>query len=175
MFERFTHEAREAVIATQDVARETGTRTIDTRHLALVLADRAGPARDALAAVGVDPRRIAEDLARELSGDGLDADALAGLGIDLEAVRSAADRTFGAGALDRARRRSTRRQGFGKDARKALELALREALRQRDRRIDGGHLLLGVLRASCPGRDALVRAGVDVDDLRAAVEGRSAA
>lgn len=174
MFEQFTQEARAAVVAAQEVAQVTGTRTIDTRHLLLALATGPGPARDGLAAAGVDVEALRARLDADLRAGDLDADALAGLGIDLEAVRRHADRTFGAGALDRVRR-SGRRRPFTKDAKKSLELALREALRLHERRIDGGHLLLGVLRGECAGRTALTDAGVDLDALRAAVEWRRAA
>jgi ATP-dependent Clp protease ATP-binding subunit ClpA len=53
---------------------------------------------------------------------------------------------------------------------KALELALREAIRLKHRTIDGRHLVLGMLRAECPARGSLVSAGVDPARLRAALE-----
>ena len=48
MFERFTKDARSAVVGTQEVARETGSRSIDTRHLLVVLAENPGPVSRAL-------------------------------------------------------------------------------------------------------------------------------
>ncbi len=62
---------------------------------------------------------------------------------------------------------------FGADAKKALELSLREALRLRDRSIGAEHLLLGLLR---PGDTIAVGIlellHVDPADLRRAVEQR---
>ena len=37
MFERFTADARDVVVGAQTVARESGTRSIDARHLLLGL------------------------------------------------------------------------------------------------------------------------------------------
>lgn len=37
MFERFTREARAAVTAAQQVARDAGAREIDTRHVLVAL------------------------------------------------------------------------------------------------------------------------------------------
>ncbi|MCD9154909.1 Clp protease N-terminal domain-containing protein [Aeromicrobium duanguangcaii] len=170
MFERFTKEARTAVTTAQEVARDASTRTIDTRHLVVALAREAGPAREALRDAGVDAAALVASATTELRAGGLDADALAGIGIDLEAVRREADRTFGADALDRAARRSGGHIPFTTDAKKSLELALREAIRLKHRTIDGRHLLLGVLRANGPGVALLVRHGVDPDAVRVAAE-----
>jgi len=175
MFERFSKEARAAVIAAQQAARDAGSRQIDTRHVLIALAERPGPARDALGAVD-DPAGLAARIRTELQDDALDGGALSSLGIDLDEVRRRADETFGPGALDQAgwRRRPGRFEGghmpFARDAKKSLELALREAVRLGSKSIDGGKLLLGILRADCPGRRALETAGVDVAALRAAVE-----
>jgi len=48
----------------------------------------------------------------------------------------------------------------------ALEVSLRKAVRLRQRSIQTGHLMFGILRADSPGRALLVRAGVDTDALR---------
>jgi ATP-dependent Clp protease ATP-binding subunit ClpA len=175
MFERLTQEARAAVAAAQQVARDTGSRSIDTRHVLVALAEGPGPAHDALGATGADARAIAAQARADLRAGGLDADALAGLGIDLDAVRQRADAVFGAGAMDRAGRAPGSRIPFAPDAKKALELALRETIRLKQKSIHGDHLLLGLLRADCPGRALLVAAGVDVDALRTALEEQSRA
>lgn len=169
MFERFTKEARTAVIDAQLVARDAGSRTIDTRHVLVALAESTGPASRALGAVGVDRDGLAARVRDDLRAGGLDADALAALGIDLDAVRDRADAVFGPGALETAAR-SPRHVPFGSDAKKALQLALREAIRLGHRTIDGGHLLLGMLRLDCPAREALTHAGVDLEALRRALE-----
>jgi ATP-dependent Clp protease ATP-binding subunit ClpA len=170
MFERFTKDARAAVVGAQEVARETGTRSIDTRHLLVVLAENPGPARRALQTVGADVRAVAATARAELRAGGIDGDALAGIGIDLDAVRAQADAVFGPDALELAGRAPGGHIPFTPDAKKALELALREAIRLKHRSIRAGHLLLGILRAESPGRALLLQAGVDTDALREALE-----
>jgi ATP-dependent Clp protease ATP-binding subunit ClpA len=169
MFERFSREARGAVIAAQQVARATTSRTIDTRHVLVALAEGSGPAATALRKTGVDVDRFTTALRSELTTAGLDPEALASVGIDLAAVRERTDAVFGPGALDRAGH-SPGHIPFTRDARKALELALRETLRLKQKTIDGRHLLLGILRADCPGRDALTEQGIDLDELRRVLE-----
>jgi len=175
MFERFTKDARTTVVDAQEVARQTGSRAIDTRHLLVVLLERTGPASRAVADVGADVRAVASGARADLRSDGLDADALAGIGIDLEAVRRQADEVFGAGALERAGRTPGGHIPFSRDGKKALELALRETTRLKQRTIRAEHLLLGIVRAECPGRTLLKQACIDLEALRRALEERSQA
>lgn len=116
----------------------------------------------------------AESVRTQLSGDfDADAAALQSIGIDLHAVRDIADRSFGAGAFDRAlrggRRPRRRHLPFVKPAKKALELALREAVAHHDRVIGAEHLLLGVLRGGDPVALDLVATHVAPQRLRADV------
>lgn len=176
MFERFTQDARDAVVAAQAVARAESARSIDSRHLLIAMVETPGPAATALTEVGVDPAAFAASLRSEGTTGGLDADALASVGIDLEAVRQRADVVFGEGALDRGGRRPAKGHiPFTRDAKKALELALREAIRLSRNRIDSAMLLLGILRSTgSPAQRALQRTltehGSSVVALRAAVE-----
>ncbi len=185
MFERFTQDARSAVVDAQQVARELHSPRIDTRHLlvALVAArpgvhDTAHPGiYDTLRAVGLDPDDVAARARTAIVGDDpLDRAALASLGIDLDAVRAATDAFFGPGSLDAAQNRGPARAHlpFAPDAKKALELSLREAMRLREKSIGARHLLLGILRADSPGGRVLdgacVDAGVDLTALRTALD-----
>ena len=176
MFERFTQDARAAVVAAQTIARESGARSIDSRHLLLALVDDGGPTADALRAVGVAPESLAERLRSDLKIGGLDADALSSIGIDLDAVRDRADAVFGAGALDRAGRTPVKGHlPFTAESKKALELGLREAVRLHRNRIDGAMLMLGIVRSTgSPAevvlRHALAGAGSSIESLRSAVE-----
>ena len=62
------------------------------------------------------------------------------------------------------------------DAKKALELALRTAVRLRQREISGGHLLIGIIDHGDNGAlDLLAAFAVDVAGLRADVLARLAA
>lgn len=181
MFERFTGGAREAVVHAQEVARDLGDPRITPAHLVLALASGDDPVAGLLAAHGADR----ETLLDRFDGDGLDPAALAALGIDLDAVRTRADTVFGAGALDRADRdraaaRGARRAGghlpFTRDAKKTLEVALREAIRLGQRRIEAGHVLLAVVRLDdTDGHALLRRCGVDPAALAADVTTRLAA
>jgi ATP-dependent Clp protease ATP-binding subunit ClpA len=170
MFERFTKEARAAVVGTQEVARDTGSRSIDSRHLLVVLAEGRGPVHRALREAGADAEAVAEKARADLRAGGIDGDALAGIGIDLDAVRRQADAVFGPHALERAGRAPGGHIPFTPEAKKALELALREAIRLKQRSIHPAHLLLGILRAQSSGRALLLQAGVDTDALRSALE-----
>jgi len=176
MFERFSKDARAAVVDAQQVAHETGSRTVDGRHLLAALASGDGAAAQALRTVGVDPSALADSLRAELRAGGLDAGALASLGVDLDAVRARADAVFGEGALERGTGRGRRGHiPFTPDAKKTLELALRETVRLGSPAIEGGHLLLGVLRATGSPAEAALRAalagaGTDGPALRVALE-----
>ncbi len=111
-------------------------------------------AAQALARLGV---RHADVLAavRARPRDAIDADALAGVGIDLDAVRAQVEASFGPGALDaRPSRSPNGHLPFDSAAKKLLEISLREALRYKHRRIDTGHLLLAVARLDDTARTA---------------------
>ncbi|MFC7406487.1 Clp protease N-terminal domain-containing protein [Georgenia alba] len=173
MFERFTKDARTAVIHAQEEARELRCSWIGAEHVALGVLSADGSAVRALRRAGHDPAVLANQLRRIATGSGLDGEALAAVGIDLDAVSRSSDAIFGDGALERAGRGRRRRGGhipFTSAARKALELALREALRLEDKEISDRHLLLGVIRGGGPAGEVL--AGHDVGAVRASLEAR---
>jgi ATP-dependent Clp protease ATP-binding subunit ClpA len=174
MFERFTKEARAVVVLAQAEAVALEADRIGTEHLLLGLAAEQGTAAArALGPLGLTHAALRAELER--SGGGLDADALASIGIDLDEVRRRVEESFGPGAL------GGRRKGrlpFSPGAKRALELALREALVLGDRHIGSEHILLGLMRE--PGEDIAavlrrhrqtpdtVRAGVMAARARAA-------
>ncbi len=169
MFERFSKEAREAVVGAQDVARQCGSPTVDSRHLLVAVLESSPSVRLAMQTSGSDPAAVATHLRSELRSDRLDESALASLGIDLDVVRQRAEEAFGPDALEPPRRRRGHLP-FAKDARKTIELSLREAIRLEQRTIRSAHLLLGLLHADNPGRNALIRAHVDTQGLRTALD-----
>ena len=149
MFERFTREARAAVKDAETEARELGSPTIDAEHLLLALThqDAATAVGQALAEAGLDHDRVQ---------DALDAErerSLAAVGIsihdfDLPAPRPASRPRLAAGAKS------------------ALEHALRISLARADKRIDGGHVLLALLRSQVGTVPrALSEAGIDQQEL----------
>jgi ATP-dependent Clp protease ATP-binding subunit ClpA len=175
MFERFTAGARQSVVQAQEIARDLGDTRITPAHLVVALASVEDPAAAALAAHGASREALLDRFDR----DGLDANALAALGIDLDAVRRQADTVFGVGALDRADARGRRPAGhlpFTRDAKKTLEIALREAIRLGHKRIEAGHVLLAVIRLTdTDGHALLLRCGVDPAALAADVVERMGA
>jgi ATP-dependent Clp protease ATP-binding subunit ClpA len=184
MFERFTEEARAVTVAADRHAAGLRHGWIGTEHLLLGLLD--DPERRAariLAGHGVTGPAVRAEVER-IVGVGepdLDADALATLGIDLDAVRERVERTFGPGALaDRGgrRRRASKedRRPFTPRAKKALELSLREAVARGDSFIGAEHLLLGLLREGDGVAARILRsAGVTRDAVLAALARDAAA
>lgn len=173
MFERFTQQARQVVVGAIDAAREVRAVQLDTGHLLVALARDEGPAGVALRRAGVTAELVLPELGRSAADGGLDPAALRAIGIDYDEVRRAVESEFGAGALDRVLDRGRwwgRRGGsprFTREAKKALEWALRTAIALGDRHVGSEHLLLGVLkdRSSVAVR-VLDRREVDVDVLR---------
>jgi len=141
MFERFTEDARAVVTRAEAEAVALGADRIEPEHLLLGIASGdGGAAVRVLDGLGLGHEPLRADLLR--SGGGLDAGALAAIGIDLGEVQRRVEASFGPGAL----RGRGGRLRFAPRAKKALELALREALALGDREIGAEHVLLGVMR-----------------------------
>lgn len=179
MFERFTTAARQVVVQSQAEAAELRHGYVGTEHLLLaMLADPTEPAASLLVAKGLDHDTVLVAIG---AGVGRDTEALAAIGVDLDAVREAVEAEFGAGALDEVREEPRKRGWFKSDHRpftprskKVLELSLREALRLGDNHIAVRHLLLGLLREGGGlGAKVMVDRGVDLGGLRQELEGLS--
>jgi ATP-dependent Clp protease ATP-binding subunit ClpA len=182
MFERFTDDARRAVVLAQEEAVALRHGWIGTEHVLLGVLRAEGDGARLRAGFGVDAAGVRDDVVRIVGRgeDDIDRDALATLGIDLDAVRERAERAFGPGAL--MRRRRCRRGTVGRElpftarAKKALEISLREAVNLGERDLRGEHLVLGLLRAG-DGVAARVlgQRGVTLAAVHAKVAGRDAA
>ncbi len=130
MLERFTGTARQILVQAQKEARRLGHPYIGPEHLLLAAAALDEPAGEVLRDQGVTPERIEVQLASVAEPghstdasdplQGLDREALAAIGIDLDLVRSRIEAAFGPDAFDRAivaRRQATadrRRPAWGK-------------------------------------------------------------
>lgn len=180
MFERFSRNARVAVVLAQEEARELNADEIRPEHILVGVLQSAGrELSSVLEGYGLTANAVRGRLATaESTGDESfddDAEALRSIGIDLRAVRDNIDRTFGEGTYDNALRKSGRRRRrrshipFTKPAKKVLELALREALAHKDNGISCEHILLGILRGGDKLTLQLITEHVHAAQLRGAV------
>lgn len=180
MFERFSRDARAAVLLAHEDVRELGTPEIGPQHLLLGVLQAAGRDLSAvLSDYGLTADAVRDRLVETSSTAGesfaKDADVLRAIGIDLHALRDAVARTFGADTFDQAlpssgrRRRRRGRVPFTRPAKKALELSLREALAHKDNAIGCEHIVLGILRGGDKEAIDVITEHVDTAQLRAAV------
>src|SRR5690242_20210633 len=109
MFERFTGTARHVVVQAQADARRLGHNYIGCEHLLLAAAAAAEPASAVLHDHGVTPDRVEAEILRTIGRGqtadpmgGLDRQALAFIGIDVDVVRARIEAAFGPDALARA-------------------------------------------------------------------------
>lgn len=195
MFNRFTKDARIAVVEAQEEARALGHTRIGTEHLLMAITGLAGaPVGTTLGRFGVTTegcRTAFDPESAPAASDGHfdedDAEALRAFGIDLDAVRGQAERAFGPGALDAPppapEPEGRRLFGLGRNptgpvghipfasrAKRALEGSLREARTLKSNHIGLEHVLLGVL--GCDDEttaDYFRRLGVEPAALRAGV------
>ena len=123
MFERFTDTARHVVVQAQADARRLGHNYIGCEHLLLAVAATGEPASAVLRDQGVTPERVEAEIlctiGRGQTADplgGLDRQALAFIGIDLDVVRARIEAAFGPDALTRAHPAAcrSRRPAWGK-------------------------------------------------------------
>ena len=146
MFERFTPDARAVVVQAQHHARRLGHNFIGGEHLLLSVVSAGHPASAILGAHGITAEYVEAEIVRRIGlgrgggpaggpFGGLDSDALASIGIDLDAVRARIEATFGPNAMAEAdlmvQRRLTGRRGspgvrrFRLDPRRALPPGLK--------------------------------------------------
>ncbi|WBB63180.1 Clp protease N-terminal domain-containing protein [Streptomyces sp. WMMC500] len=164
MFERFTGAAKDLVRGAAARAEQGGDAHVTAEHLLRqLLAGSGTPGAVALAAAGVDSEARRAGVLRGLDEarrrGGLtrsDAEALAGIGIDVDAVVDRVESTHGPGALARRRAGRRRRARFAADAKAVLERSLRIALGRGDKYVGDEHILLAL--AAGPGIPAEVLA-----------------
>lgn len=106
MTRNFTEGANAIVVQAYEHATRLGHPCLGGEHLLLALA-ASQPAGGVLREHGVTPERVEAEIVR-LSGSGLfsdlDRDALATVGVDIDAVRATTEASFGQEALTRAAR-----------------------------------------------------------------------
>ena len=183
MFEGFTKDARAAVIAATSIAEENGTGWVGREHLLVGLASVEEPV---LTAAGLTSAHLRAALPAVTQQDP-DADALAAIGIDLDAIREAVEQDLGPDAWKAAAPPRRPREGgllgrllpshrpFTSGARKSLELTLREALADGSKELTCTHMLRGLLRDPGPTATALIETKLSLAELRTRAKGSAAA
>ncbi|MGW1611330.1 Clp protease N-terminal domain-containing protein [Streptomyces sp. NPDC002285] len=165
MFERFTKDARAVVTGAVEHAERGAAQTVGAEHMLLALLDREGSrASFALAALGggewLESARLALGEARRRGGlSQAEAEALAGLGIDVGEIVARVEEVHGVGAMSGDRKDTgwwSGRRSFSREAKDVLERSLRIAVARRDRHIGDEHILLAL--TSRPGVPAEVLA-----------------
>jgi ATP-dependent Clp protease ATP-binding subunit ClpA len=179
VFERFTKQARQVVLATVREAAESGVDKAGPEHILLCLAAGDGLGGRVLAGYGVTAEALRAAAASRTRTVRLTDDeirALSALGIDAEEVFRRVEEAFGPDAFDEAvpteapprRRRGLLGGPFSREAKKVLELSLREAIALGHRHIGSEHILLAVLRAGVPApmSTVLTERGVSYDGAK---------
>ena len=112
MTRHFSEDANAIVVQAYEQAIRLGHPFLGGEHLLLALAGAGQPAGAVLREHGVTPERAEAEIV-SLSGGGLfgdlDRDALATVGVDIDAVRATTEASFGKEALTRAARAVHRR------------------------------------------------------------------
>jgi len=135
IFNRFARETRGCVVAAVEEARMLGHDSIGDEDLLLgILRADEGVAAETLSSFGVTLEGTRDE------SEGMLSDALTSVGISLEEVRREAGDAFDMSIPE------DRRIPFSLRAKKALERALREAVRLGEKRLGAEHVLLGILR-----------------------------
>jgi ATP-dependent Clp protease ATP-binding subunit ClpA len=177
VFERFTDRARTVLIEARAEAVETGVGFIGTEHLLIgMLREGTGLAAIALEEQDVGLARVREKVLAEIAGyipvtavD--DASALAAIGIDIDAVRTAVETAFGEGALPDRKNQPP----FTPRGKSALERSLAVSLAWRQRFIGTEHLLVGLLELGQGIAVSVLKdLGTDLEALRDSVKRLSA-
>src|SRR5690242_11928320 len=192
----FSPALRETGVQAHRQARQLGHDFIGGEHLLLALAGSWTPAGAALREQGVTPDQVraqilrllpgASRAARDPRGAAIDAEALAAIGIDLDAVRARVERAFGPGALSlpvRCSRRPawrrilTRRPGYRPSRRHHVVPRghLPSTARAQQATTAGAdHLALAVIATDAGGMAPAILSALGVAEapLRAAIQDR---
>jgi Clp amino terminal domain, pathogenicity island component len=150
MLERFTPDARAVLVHAQHHARRLGHNFIGGEHILLAVVSAGHPASAILGAHGITPEYVEAEIVHRIglgrgagSGGplgGLDREALASIGIDLDTVRARIEATFGPHAMAEAdlvvqrrlkgRRGSPSARRFRLDPRRAIPPGLKRRRRR---------------------------------------------
>lgn len=178
MFEHFTKTARRLVLAGVTIAADQGADKAGPGHLLLALAQADdGVGARVLAGYGITAANLRPDRGGDSSRRaGLTDDEVAALrsvGIDADEVLRRIEEALGPEAAEPSAPAPSRWRGrvggpLDPQAKKVLELSLREALALGHRSIGSEHVLLALLRQGVQGSMGAVLAGhgVTYDDAK---------
>jgi ATP-dependent Clp protease ATP-binding subunit ClpC len=177
VYDRFTTQAKRAMVAARETAVFFGHDFIGTEHLLVGLSQLAGPAGEGLRAHGADLAAVRSEVARQMTARGVATthgaaaiDALAALGLDVSEIRRRAEASFGAGSL------RFPRPSFSLSAKQTVKAALDQARTFGSEKIDAEHLLLAILAAEDdPAVHVLTALQIDLPALRLAMVNRASA
>lgn len=152
VLERFAEQARAVVAETMATAQAQGIPEVRAEHLLLSLTRVAdGTTAAALAENHLDEALVARVVrGPEQLVDDEDRAALGALGIDVDELIARIEDGLGSDALAPVPE-PVRRPRFGKEAKKALEMAVRTTASRHARTITTDDLLVGIVRASSSG------------------------
>jgi len=159
VLERFAEQARAVVADTMATAQAQGIPEVRAEHLLLALTRVAdGATATALSENGLDEALVSRVVhgPDRLVDDG-DREALGALGIDVDDLIARLEDGLGADALAPVPEQ-VRRPRFTKEAKKALEMAVRTTTSRHARTITTDDLLVGIVRAGSPGVDKVLAA-----------------
>ena len=184
----FDEDVRWIVVRAQQQARALGHPGIGCEHLLFAVAESPELAGAVLREHGLTPAHVTDQIRRLLAGAGdifdtVDGDALATLGIDLQAVRHTVEATFGPHALRPAKpgprrrwyqpRRTRPRRGHlpvTRRAERCLNAAVLEATRMGHATVDATALAVAVVTADGGLVPQIVHTtGIPAQNLRAAI------
>ncbi|MGD0700272.1 MAG: Clp protease N-terminal domain-containing protein [Trebonia sp.] len=193
---RMTPDAIAVAIGAYEHALRLGHGYLGAEHFLLALANSDQPAGPVLRGNGVTPERVEQEIARQAGAalfSDLDRDALAAIGIDVNAVRASVEASFGPEALTsasqalhpepRVRRLDPRRvSGASRDgvflrhspsAEQSVHNSQVLAQARHDPQVTVEHLALGLLAVSeGPAPSILSALDVSAEQLRVAILAR---
>jgi len=181
MFERFTGDARHVVEGAVDRCERARADAVTEEDMLLAVLDMRGSrASSVLSALGVDRRREAVEgalgEARRFGGiSRADAEALAGLGIDVTEIVARVEGVHGRGAMNAGRRFQRWTPGghrpFAPSAKAVLVRSVRAATARGERRIGDEHILLALAIGPGVAADVLAEYGASPGEIERVLSG----
>jgi ATP-dependent Clp protease ATP-binding subunit ClpA len=171
MFNRFGEPARRAVIDAVATAQASTAPQVTDEHLLLALVRQHDTrSSDLLAAAGVTEADVDAAFRAAERKAGLSDTEVAtlrgALGIDVDEVVSAVERSLGQHAMAAAPRRRKANTTFATTAKAILTGALREAKSLRDKKLRDEHLLLAIAAHDGVAAEVLTTHGLSYLDIR---------